>query len=116
MSAHCRRCGHETRNANWADRHPWPTAVAAVPLGIFAIGALVTYPATVLAAVVLGGLAHTLLQRHKHAAALARRADYEHALIVSQRQAQRPAVHASARRPVHPANLPTVPLRTQGAH
>lgn len=115
MSGHCRRCGHETHRASWADRHPWPTAVAAIPLGIFAIGAIVTYPAAVLAAVVLAALGYVLLQRHRHATALALRADYEHAQIVSQRPAQRPGVHAPARRPVRPANLPTVPIRTQGA-
>lgn len=113
MSAHCRRCGHEQPRRNWADRHPWPTAVAAVPLGIFAIGALVSYPAIVLASVGLGVLAYVLGQRRTRRIALARRADYEHALIVSQSPAQRPALPAPARRPVRPANLPTVPIRTQ---
>jgi hypothetical protein len=115
MSGKCGRCGHETHRANWADRHPWPTAVAAVPLGIFAIGALVSYPAVVLASVGLGVLAYVLGQRRARRIALARRADYEHALIVGQPPAQRVAMPAPARRPIRPANLPTVPLRTQGA-
>lgn len=115
MSRHCRRCGHETHRANWADRHPWPTAAAAVPLGIWLIGAVVAYPAVVLSTVGLGVLAYALRQRHTRRMALARRADYEHALIISQPPAQRVAMPAPARRPVRPANLPTVPLRTQGA-
>lgn len=113
MSGHCRRCGHEQPRQNWADRHPWPTAVAAVPLGIFAIGALVSYPAVVLASVGLGVLAYVLGRRRAQRIALARRADYEHALIVSQPVAQRRAMPAPARRPVRPANLQTVSIRTQ---
>lgn len=116
MSGHCGRCGHESHRASWADRHPWPTAVAAIPLGIWLIGAVVTYPATVLTAVVLGALAYTLHERHKHATALALRADYEHAALTAARPAQRPAMPVPARRPVRPANLPTVPIRTRGAH
>ncbi|MCV7044595.1 hypothetical protein H7J08_07900 [Mycobacterium frederiksbergense] len=71
---------------------------------------LCVYPAVCLPALVLVALAHVISQRHKTTHALALRADYEHAaLIVSQRPAP-----ARVRRPAHPANLHTVPLRTQG--
>jgi hypothetical protein len=47
MAAHaCHRCGHDARcsHGTWADRPPWPAALAAVPLGTVALMSLWVYP------------------------------------------------------------------------
>jgi hypothetical protein len=57
-----------------------------VPLAIFALGFLVTYPLVVMPAVLLGGIGYVGQQEHRRRAALAARADYEHAWLMAQYQ------------------------------
>ena len=78
MSKHaCPRCGFQSGHEQWWDRHPWPAALAAVPLIIFLAGAVLAYPWFLIPLLIIGtGVWVDWRQRQRQA--IAARADYDY--------------------------------------
>lgn len=98
MSTHnCPRCGYQQhyRLARWTDRHPAATVALAV-VGLISVTA---YP-WLLAVLAVAGLAYGIDRERQRRAAVAARADYEHAALLT--------VPARPVRPVR--SLPQVPI------
>jgi hypothetical protein len=102
MAAHaCHRCGHDARcsHGTWADRPPWPAALAAVPLGTVALMSLWVYPFVCVPVLLLAAVAYLVHQRQRHTHALALRAG-----LRARRPMAAPLPLPPAPRPVQPVH------------
>ncbi|WP_141681921.1 hypothetical protein [Mycobacterium malmoense] len=77
MKHSCLRCGFQSGHDAWWDRHPWPAALAAVPLLVFLAGAVLAYPWVLVPLLVVAvGVWVDWRQRQRNA--VAARADWDY--------------------------------------